>query len=247
MTTAVRKTLVIFGVAAAIGVPLVQTTQGLGLSAAEFSRAGDATLRAAPYAFSIWGLIYLGLAAYAVYQARARRAPALDAFGWPSVVATFACAVWIVASAMDLKAATIAIILVGAGTAILPLWRRARAASTTETLLVVAPNAMLAGWLTIASALNIVNVLTAWTVITPQTALAAALAAIGVVALVAITVALRARSWIYPLPIIWGLAAVYAAHRLDKPLIAQTAVAAALVLVVVALVAAATGRRGRKA
>nr|QQZ51808.1 hypothetical protein JKL49_13480 [Phenylobacterium glaciei] len=63
-----RSLAVVLAVVAAIAIPAIQMTQHIGLSAAEFSGQGDQTLRAAGYAFSIWGLIYFGLAAYAIYQ-----------------------------------------------------------------------------------------------------------------------------------------------------------------------------------
>ena len=54
--------------AAAIAVGYGQMALDLGLSPQEFSRPGDATVRAAPYAFAIWGLIYAGLVAMGVFE-----------------------------------------------------------------------------------------------------------------------------------------------------------------------------------
>jgi len=233
-----RKTAVVVAVLAAIAVPAAQAVLGFGLSAARFSYGGDQTLRAAPYAFSIWGLIYLGLIAYAIFQLRARETPAVVAFGWPSALAAASCAVWILASAFDMKAASVVIILTGAAAAISPLLKRPAPNTGLERTLVIWPNALLAGWLTIATALNVLTVFTGWQVITPGTAQPAALAALGIVALVAISVSLRAKSAIYLLPIVWGLAAVYVAESADKPLVARVAAGAAVALLAVAGVAA---------
>lgn len=64
-----RRFAVIGAVVAAVLTPLIQSLFDLGLSQGEFASAGDGTLRAARYAFSIWSVIYLWLIAYAAYQA----------------------------------------------------------------------------------------------------------------------------------------------------------------------------------
>lgn len=237
-----RRIAVIVAVAAAILFPAAQAFFDLGISQAEFADDGNETLRAATYAFSIWTLIYLGLAAYAIYQARSRESAALAAFGWPSVISIGTCALWIVASGMDLKAASIAIIVVGAAAAILPLLRRPALGSMTERALVQWPNALLAGWLTIAAALNVLTVLTAWDVIVAESARAWALAAVAVVVVTALVVAQRARSAVYLLPIVWGLIAVYVAERAGDALAARIALASAAVLGAATLVMAIKDR-----
>ena len=63
-----RRVVVLAAAAFAIVVPVIQMATGLGLDQGEFAAQGDGTLRVAGYAFSIWGLIYLGILAYAVRQ-----------------------------------------------------------------------------------------------------------------------------------------------------------------------------------
>ena len=58
-----RRLVVLAAALFAIIVPLVQNLAGLGLNQAEFAADGNSTLRVAGYAFSIWGLIYIGLLA----------------------------------------------------------------------------------------------------------------------------------------------------------------------------------------
>ncbi|MCZ7600059.1 MAG: hypothetical protein M5U09_23175, partial [Gammaproteobacteria bacterium] len=50
------------------------------------------------YVFSIWGVIYLGLAVYAVAQAlpALRRRPAVGAAAWPFVLSSLLNAAWLV-------------------------------------------------------------------------------------------------------------------------------------------------------
>ena len=61
---------------------------------------------------------------------------------------------------------------------------------------------------------------------------------------VALTVAVRARSAIYPLPVAWGLIALAAGQRTGKPLAAGVALAAAVLLLITA---AAMARGGKPA
>ena len=110
-----RSLAVLAAVISAIAIPAIQMTQNIGLTAAEFSSQGDQTLRVAGYAFSIWGLIYFGLTAYAIYQlTMARETPTLRAVAWPSVVAITGCGAWILASAFNQQALTVAIIVASA-------------------------------------------------------------------------------------------------------------------------------------
>jgi hypothetical protein len=238
-----RRLAVVIGVAAAILIPAVQQIGGLGISQASFSAQGDSTLRAPGYAFAIWTVIYLAIGAYAIYQTRARDTRALRALAWPAAIATAGCGAWIIAAAANWMWPTIAVILASAAAAITGLLRAAPEAFGKDRWLALVPMALLGGWLTIASALNILMVLTAKGVITPEAAPLWAMGAIAVVAGVACAVALRAKSWAYPLPIAWGLSAVYVAERAEKPGVAMVAAVAAGVML---LLAAAAGLRARR-
>lgn len=232
-----RSLAVLAAVITAITIPAIQMTQNIGLTVAEFSSQGDQTLRVAGYAFSIWGLIYFGLAAYAIYQLTlARETPTLRAVAWPSVVAIAGCGAWILASAFNQQWLTVAIIVASAAVMVAGLMRaRADAPSPAfrDKLLIVWPLSLLAGWLTIASAINILTVLTAQRIISP--ALSWAVIGITVVLTVGGLVGWRLRSPVYLAPIAWGLIAVYVAEQADKPVAAWLAAGAALVLVAEAL------------
>ena len=86
-----RRLVVLAAAVFAVVVPLVQNLAGLGLTQAEFAADGNQTLRVAGYAFSIWGLIYLGLLAYAVRQVLPQTGESvlINRMGWPSAVAFF--------------------------------------------------------------------------------------------------------------------------------------------------------------
>jgi hypothetical protein len=233
----VRRLAIPVSVAAAIVIPAIQAIFRLGLTPAEFERAGDGTLRAAPYAFGIWALVYAGLIAYAAYQARAqtRDTRVLSALAWPSVLAVSGSAAWIVAAALDWQWMSVAIIVASATLAVIGLDRAApQDPEPGDRLFVLWPLGLLGGWLTIASAINILNVLTAKGIITPANTTVAGLGGVIIVIALGAVLALRMRLAAYPLPIAWGLAAVFVAERAHHPWAAWAALVGACVLAVIA-------------
>jgi hypothetical protein len=154
--------------------------------------------------------------------------------GWPSVAAMAGCGAWLIAAAVDAKWATVAIIVVSALALGVPLLKRYPVQHRIEFWLVAAPLSLLAGWLTVASALNLLTVLTSYGIITPETAPVWAAGGIVVVLLVGAGLALRAKNWVYPLPVAWGLAGVAVAEQADKPAIALLAGVSALALLAAA-------------
>ena len=227
----IRTALVVAAPVFAIAAPAIQSAMGLGLSASEFSRQGDGTLRAAGYAFSIWGVIYAGLAIYAVWQAlpRTPESPLLRAVAWPSVIGIAGCGLWIFISALNWRWATVAVIAASTAAIIFALWR---AASETERgRIVLWPLGLLGGWLTAATALNLLTIMTAEGLIAPAQATTAAIAGLSGVAAVALAVIARTRSAPYAAAILWALAAVWVAERADNPPVAWVAVGWAVVVI----------------
>jgi hypothetical protein len=96
-----------------------------------------------------------------------------------------------------------------------------------EGLLVVTPIALLAGWLTIATALNAITVLTAEGFVRAGAALWWAIGGVTAVVAVTLVVFIRSRVVAYPLPVVWGLIAVFVAERSDSPAVAWYALLAA--------------------
>lgn len=221
----------------AIATPAVQAISGWGLGAGAFAADGQSTLRAASDAFSIWSLIYLWLIAYAVYRLLPASRNQIDNALAPSAfIAIAGCGVWIIASSADWKLATVAIIAVSAGVLVQALVKaRVEDASRVQAWLIVAPLSLLAGWLTIATAINALTVATAFGLLAGVAAPMAASIGIVLVAIAAIAVARRAGLFIYALPIAWGLAAVVAAEWEEKPFIASLAGVAAVCAVIGAL------------
>jgi len=231
-----RKFAVLAAVVFAIAAPIWQAMGDAGLSAKDFAAQGDQTLKAAGFAFGIWSLIYVGFGAFAVNQlSRTQdRSQALAMAGWPGASAIFGCGAWIVASVLDLRWLSVAIILASASVLIAGLLRIEREGlSQRERLFVAWPLQLLAGWLTAASGLNIVTVLTAERIITPSP-LWAGLTLVAVFA-VAVAVGLALRAPLYLAPVAWGLVGVAAAEQARSPVIAAAAAAGALALIILAV------------
>lgn len=209
-----RRLAVVVAIVFAIAVPAWQMSAGFGLSAAQFSAQGDSTLRAAPWAFAVWGLIYLWLIVYGVYQLFAgKETPRLHTLGWPSALAIAGCGAWIIASALNTQWATVGIIVVSAMLLTGELASAHHQPGTRrEAAFVTWPLALLAGWLTVASALNLLTVLTAQNLIGAGQA---ELYGLGGIALVAVGAAVVQRVIgppTYGLAVAWGLIGVAAAE-----------------------------------
>lgn len=247
-----RRLTVLAAAVFAVVVPIVQNLGGIGLSQAEFAADGNQTLQVAGYAFSIWGLLYLGLLAYAGRQALPQTGESvlINRMGWPSVVAMFGIGVWIVAAALNLKAASVVIIFASLLALLVPLLANAKIIQTTGVMerdrwFLIWPLAALAGWLTIASPLNLITTATAFealpAVLSPT---GWAIAAIVIVVLVGAAVTMSLRTLAYSLPIAWGLVGAFVAEQERNPVLGFTALGAAFVLVTAAVIITLGLKRG---
>ncbi|MBX7250305.1 MAG: hypothetical protein K1X35_14835 [Caulobacteraceae bacterium] len=236
------RILILLAVIASIASGYLQVALHIGQTPAEFAADSDDTLRVATWAFSIWGLIYAWLAVYAVWQAlpSTPQTPFLRRMGWPALLAFIGIGAWIFVAAFDLETLSIAVIVASGAVLIVPLVRAGPnqdGATGGERVLAAFPLALLAGWLTFASAGNILTVLTGngdLPAFLPPLGWAAT--AIALVLLIGSWVALRTRLWIYLLPIAWGLAGVWRAGGEDgNTELSMIAAGAAVLAVLLAL------------
>lgn len=246
-----RRLIVLGAAIFAIAVGQLQVGLSLGQSPAEFSADSDATLKVIGWAFAIWGVIYLGLAAYAIRQAlpNTGESDLIHAFGWPSALAFGGIGLWVIAAALDWEVATIVLIFGSLSVLLIPLIRHGRAIRALslgdrDRWLTVWPLSLLAGWLTVAAPLNLI------TVATGNGDLPAALSptvwallAIVFVGIVALAVTWRLRTIAYALPVVWGLAGAFAAEQSRNGTVAFGAVIVAVVVLVGAVVLVLAQRR----
>ena len=215
----IRRILILIAAFAAVLIGYGQIAMNIGQSPAEFAADGDSTLRVAGFAFSIWGVIYAWLIVYAVYQAipSTTENAALRALGWPSFGALAGIGLWIVASAADWKWGSVFIIAASLLAVLFPLALRPdlwRGLPLKQRALVVWPLALLAGWLSIASVVNLITVLTAQALLPAVLPPAGwAILAVVLTAAIALVVTWRIDQWTYPLPVAWGLFGAFVAER----------------------------------
>ena len=247
-----RRLIVLVCAVFAVLVPAIQALAGLGQSQAEFAAAGDSTLRIVGWTFSIWSLIYLWILAYAVWQVlpQTGESPLITRMGWPSAAAFVLIGAWIVAAAADAQAATVVIIVLAMLSLVAPLFLNAREVRATPTRdldrwLLLWPLGLLAGWLTVASAANILGVATALNAL-PAALSPTAWAVVAVVVVVALGLigAWRLRLLAYPLLIAWGLIGAFAAEQTRNPTLAFTALATAVLLLIGSVLIVFQLRRG---
>jgi len=118
----------------------------------------------AGYVFSIWGLIYLGLIAYAVFQAlpSQRENPRLRAVGWWVVLSGLANSTWIFLWHYEQFPLTVIAMLVLLGSLVVTYLRLGigrTAVAAAEKWAVRAPFSIYLGWITVATVANVTSLL----------------------------------------------------------------------------------------
>jgi hypothetical protein len=118
----------------------------------------------AGYVFAIWGLIYIGLLAYAVFQALPKQKlnPRLQATGWWVVLGGFANSAWIFLWHYELFVGTLAAMLVLLASLVATyrgLGIGDMKVSKSEIWAVRIPFSIYLGWITVATVANVTDVL----------------------------------------------------------------------------------------
>jgi hypothetical protein len=185
-----------------------------GLNTGKISDTFQVYFVPAGYVFAIWGIIYIGLIAYAIYQAlpAQRENPRLQATGWWVVLGGLANCAWIFLWHYEQFVGTLAAMLVLLATLIsvyLGLGSGRMKVSSGETWAVRIPFSIYLGWITVATVANVSDVLNflkwdqfglraeAWMVII-----------LGAVLIIAGLMNLLRRDVAYALVILWALAGI---------------------------------------
>ncbi|MFB2924136.1 tryptophan-rich sensory protein [Aerosakkonema funiforme] len=195
----------------------------------------------ANYAFAIWGLIYLGLISFAIYQflPAQRQDPYLRRSGYFLVMASLAQIVWVFVFEYELFArsllAMLAILLPLIGI-YLELGIAKRRVSRNQKWLVQVPLSIYLGWISVATIVNVAIALYSlgWNGggISPQIWTAIVMVVAGAIAA---TIKVTRDDFAFPLVIVWALVAI-AVRQANQPLISFTAVILALALGLLVLV-----------
>lgn len=182
----------------------------------------------ANYAFAIWGLIYLGLIGFGVYQLRpAQQTMDLQAARILLIVACIAQAFWVfcfLSRQFWLSVVAMLMILLPLIRLYLKLDIARYPVSRAEKWLVQVPFSIYLGWISVATIVNVALALysqgwngfgmtpTGWTVIL-----------ISITATIGALMNIQRRDVAYPLVIVWALIAV-AVKQASVPLISTTAI-----------------------
>jgi len=231
---------------------LASTTLLNGKTTGQVSDGIPALFTPAGYVFAIWGVIYLGLLAFAVYQAlpSQRENPRLRGIGYIFALSCLANMVWLVFWQYEILPVTIVLMLVLLGSLIaiyLRLGTGREPAVLAERLAVRLPFSIYLGWITVATIANAAALLyrlgwtagglgisgEAWTVIMLVAAVA-----------IAAAMSLTRGDVAYLLVLVWAFVGI-AVKQTGAPTVviaAWAAAAAVAVLVVVGVVL--RGRRG---
>ncbi len=213
-------------------------------TAAEITARYETYFVPAGYVFSIWGLIYLGLIAFSLYQVLRpqQSAPAVRRIGPLYVISCVANCVWLFLwhyNQFGLSVIAMGILLGSLIAIYLRLGINARPASTPEKLYIHLPFSLYLGWITVANIANITIALYAaqwsgwglpmegWTVLM-------FIVAIVIAAVISIT----RHDVPYLLVLVWAFIGI-AVRQARIPFVAVSAWAAAIItllLVVLAIV-----------
>lgn len=135
-----------------------------GQSTGEISDRFEVYFVPAGYVFSIWGLIYLGLIAYAIFQAlpSQRENPRLRAIGWWVVLGGMANSIWIFLWHYEQFPLTLVAMLALLATLLVTYLRlgtgKTRVAAG-ERWAVRVPFSIYLGWITVATVANVTSLL----------------------------------------------------------------------------------------
>lgn len=217
------------------GTPIAQAAGG--------ALASDSTLIApAVPAFSIWSVIYLGLAAYAVWQAlpSVRHNPRQRLLGYPIAASLVLNAAWILSVQAGLLAVSVGVIVLLLAVLAVTFRRvvRTQSESWVEAIVVDGVVGLYLGWVCVATAANIAAALTAagftgWGV----SADAWAVLVLAVAGAVGVALAVAGRGRFGPTASLgWGLVWV-AVARTSGDLVSNTAAVTAIVAVIAVVLA----------
>jgi hypothetical protein len=221
-----------------------------GVTTAEVSDRFQVYFVPAGYVFAIWGIIYLGLVAFAIYQAlpSQRTNPRLQRIGYIFAVSCLANAVWIPLWHYGYLAVTVLVMLVLLACLIAIYLRldigrtRVRA---VERWCVDIPFSIYLGWISVATIANITDYLDSlkWSGfgIAPDVW---AVIMLGVALLLTVLMLVLRFDVAYALVIIWAVTGI-ANKQAATPLVANAAYAVAALVVVALAVIIYMRRTGR--
>jgi hypothetical protein len=238
-----RQFLNLSAILAAFGINVlanIAPINGLSIGAISNTFFREVLIVPANYAFAIWGLIYLGLITFGVYQVlpAQRQNPSLRRMGYLFVVASLAQIAWVFLFQYRLFTLSLAAML-GILLALIGIYLRLgigyERVSKAQKWFVHIPLSIYLAWISVATITNVAIALynlgwSGWG-LSPQVWTAIALIT-G--AAIAATVSIQRADIAFTLVIVWAFVAI-AVRQANIPLIAVTAAGLAIALIVLLL------------
>ncbi len=238
----VRQAAVVAAYVVTVGVNWLANALPLnGVTTGQVSAQYPVLFTPAPYVFVIWGLIYLLVGAFAVYQAlpARRHDERLGRVAWPFVLAAVCNVAWVFAWHYGYIAVT-QLAMVGLLACLMFIYLRLDIALApfdgVERWVLHLPFSMYLGWITVATVANgAVTLLDAGWNGGPVGPVPWTLAMMVVAALIGLAVTFTRRDGVFPLVLTWAFVGIWVARRGDATLLAVTALGLAVVLAAVAV------------
>ncbi|OGX91513.1 tryptophan-rich sensory protein [Hymenobacter coccineus] len=204
-------------------------------------------LTPAGYAFSIWGLIFLGLTIYAVWQLLPSQCllSLPDALAKPLALANVATGAWVVLFAYELILPSVGVMLVILGTLVAAYGRaRRRVLAQAAPAWASLPVALYLGWISVASVINVTIGLQqlGWRPVQGG-AIVLALSMLVIVVALALLISRVFQEVAFPLVIAWALVAIWVVRLREVPELGWAALAGAAVAALGGFAVSRVGRR----
>lgn len=232
----IRQFLVILATVGLISVNYMATIGRIGgVTPGYVSDKYPNLLTPAGYAFSIWALIYLGLAMFSIYQALSSNVSRFASIRSPYILSCAANCVWIFLWHNEQILAALAVMLVLLATLVFINAKLLESETPAEYLLARLPFNMYFGWVTLAIILNFTIALI-YSGVKTSDSVATVLACIliAVAAILGVIIRRNFAAAVYPLVIAWGLTAI-AVKQSGQTLVTVFAAASVIVLLLSSL------------
>ncbi|MEZ4769234.1 MAG: tryptophan-rich sensory protein [Caldilineales bacterium] len=220
-----------------------------GQTTGEISDRFDVLFVPAGYVFAIWGLIYVGLIAYTVFQAlpAQKENPRLRAVGWIYVIASIANSVWIFLWHYEYLPLTLVAMLVLLASLLVIYGRlgiNRLQVGRGERWAVQVPFSIYLGWITVATIANVTDLL--WSLGWNGFGLSAQtwfLIMLGAVIIIAGLMAFTRGDVAYLLVLVWALIGIAVKHSGLQTVAISAAITAAIVVLLLIIGVVRRGSR----
>lgn len=205
-----------------------------GQTMGDVSNQNPTLFTPAGYAFSIWGIIYLSLIVYVIYQLlpSQRKKPIYNDLAIPLTIISLLSIAWVISFSYEMLGLSVCLIAAMLLTAII-LFGRAKKAVFHEAagFWIAIPFSLYAGWLSVAIIANVAVWLknmgwqggtwgeTPWTIIMT-----------GVAFVISLIISWRFRDLIFPLVVVWASIAIWTARQGENAAVALFALLAGIIL-----------------